>query len=246
MSQSLLYTSMASLQTNSTTLSMVAQNIANANTTGYAAAQQDALAVPYVGTNPIGGADVITRQEQIDTAPGPLQRTGGPLDVAVAKGWLVVQQPNGKPALTRAGALSISNNGILVTQSGDPVLNAGLTPISLPAGLGAIKIARDGSISGVPAGASPTQSKVYGRLYVAATPTSLKPIGNSLYQDASGAGPAPAADPHVEQGYLEGSNVNPITAMTQMISASRAFQMQTQSVNASGKTQAALDQLLQS
>jgi flagellar basal-body rod protein FlgF len=241
-----LYLSMAGLETASAKLDTVAQNLANVNSTGYAAAQLDAMGLPFAGDAPPVGADVIPLGENVDTSIGPVQRTGSSFDVAPQNGgWLVVQTAPGQQALTRAGALAINAAGILTTQTGHPVIGVGGQPVSLPA-LQKLTIGQDGTISGVPAGAATQDPKVFGQLLLAAAPTNgkLTPIGDSLYALPTGTQPAQNASATVEQGYLDGSNVNPTQAMVSMVEATKSFQLQTQFVQVAAKTSTALDQII--
>lgn len=236
---------MAGLETATGKLDSVAQNLSNTNTQGYAAMETVAMALPFKGEAAEPGADVISLAEGTNTANGTLQRTGNPFDVAVNGGWLVVKTTNGGEALTRNGALSQAANGFLSTQTGEPVVGVGGAPISLPI-LQKIEISQDGTISGILAGAATQQPQVYGRLMIASSPANgqLTPLGNSLYSLSAGGQPVVAPNAVVEQGYLEGSNVNSVSAMISMINATKSFQLQTQLVQASAKTETALDQVM--
>lgn len=240
-----LYTSMAGLETSSERLDTVAQNLANANTQGYAAQQTSAMALPYEGEAPLPGDDVIALGENVDTTSGPLTNTGSPFDVAVKNGWLLVQTPSGTKALTRDGSLSQNANGMITTTSGDAVLNSAGNPISLPL-LQDMTIGRDGLISGIPASQAGSQPQTYGSLYLAATPAGgqLSPLGNSLYGLPSGSTPQPAGNASVLQGYLEGSNVNTVKSMVDLIDVSKSYQLQTQVMGETAKTASALDQIM--
>ena len=240
-----LFTSMAGLETSTERLDTVAENLSNANTQGYAAQQTEAMALPYHGTNPMAGADVIALGEATDTADGPVTRTGAPYDVAVQGGWLVVQTADGGQALTRNGHLAQNAANLLTTASGETVLGSNGAPISLPA-LRDITIARDGSISGIPAGAVGNQAQSFGKLFIAQTPTtgSLRPIGNSLYALPAGAVPQPATAATVTQGSLEGSNVDQVKSMMNLIAVSKSYKLETEVMGKTAQTQTALDQIL--
>lgn len=242
-----LYTSMAGLETSSERLDTVAQNLANANTQGYAAEETAAMALPYQGSKPMPGADVIALGENVDTTGGPMIHTGSPFDVAVKNGWLLVQTRNGSKALTRNGHLEQNAAGMLTTTSGEPVLNTAGTPISLPM-LRNITIGRNGLISGIPTSQAGNQPQTYGSLFIAATPTggNLTPLGNALYGLPPGTKPAQARNASVLQGSLEGSNVNTVTSMMNLIDVSKTYQLETQVMGESAKTQTALDQIMMS
>jgi flagellar basal-body rod protein FlgF len=240
-----LYTSMAGLETVSERLDTVAQNLANSNTQGYAAVQTAAIALPYKGSHPQAGADVIALNESVNTQAGAMQHTGSPFNVAVTHGWLLVQTANGQQALTRNGQLAQNAQGLLTTSTGEPVLSNGGTPISLPL-LKNLTIGADGSVSGVPVTSADNQPQQYGNLFLAQTPpaNTLTPLSNSLYGLAPGQKPVIAPNAQVQQGYLEGSNVNTVKSMMDMIDVSRSYQMQTQVMGQNAKTQTELDQIM--
>ncbi|HUC18837.1 MAG TPA: flagellar hook basal-body protein [Acetobacteraceae bacterium] len=245
MASSLLFTAMAGLEVESGKLDTIAENVSNTDTIGYAAAQTAALALPYAGENSPSGADVTPLDEGTDIAEGPIQRTGSPLDLAVKGGWLVVQAPDGGVALTRNGILLQGADGALVTQDGDPVLDANEQPINLPP-LKDLQISQDGTISGIPTSSDVQQASVYGTLFIAATPQNarLVPLGGTLYGLQDNAQPTQATNAQVMQGYLEGSNVDPVQSMVDMISGTRSFQLLSQIVSGSGNAEQSLNQVL--
>lgn len=222
-----LYTNMAGLQAISAKMQAIASNIANAQTPGYESVQAVTQAQFYQGGNAPVGADAMLQTLGPDATPGPLKETGNPLDVALGgNAWLQVQTPNGV-ALTRNGSLAISAAGILSNSSGDPILDTNGTPISVPP-LSKLEIGTDGTISGVLANGGTEQARVLGRIGLVSTPSgSMSSLGDSLYQPPSGEALAPASDGTLHQGYLNGSNVNPTTAMMEMIDGSRSYEMQT-------------------
>ncbi len=245
MASSLLFTAMAGLEAASSELDTIAGNVSNADTIGYAAAETAALALPYAGGNSPSGADVTPLDEGTDSTEGPIQRTGAPLDLAVKGGWLLVQTPDGGVALTRNGALLQGADGTLVTQDGDPVLDANEQPINLPR-LKDLQISQDGTISGIPAGSDVQQASTYATLFVAATPQNgqLVPLGGTLYRLQNNVPPTQAINAQVMQGYLEGSNVDPVQSMVDMISGTRTFQLLSQIVAGSGGAEQSLNQVL--
>jgi flagellar basal-body rod protein FlgF len=240
-----LYTAMAGLETASGQLATIAQNVANANTVGYSQAETAAMALPYQGAAALPGADVTPLQEEVDTRAGAFKRTGGTFDVAVHDGWLLVQTPSGGLGVTRDGALAQGPDGVLVTESGAPVLDANQQPISLPP-LDGLTISSDGSISGIPAGSASQQPRVFGQLYLAATPPAgaMTPIGDSIYALQPGAQPTTAANATTVQGTLEESNVDPVSSMVGLISEERSFSLLTQTISKSGQVQGQLDQIM--
>lgn len=223
---------------------VVANNLANADTTGYRSAQPQFRALPVYGEPLPSNAYVATQSDTTDFRQGPMVHTGRNLDVAVqGPGWLAVQTAGGGTAYTRNGDLRISGSGLLVTSDGHPVLGQSGSPISLPQ-LQSIQIGADGTISGVPAGSQPNALVVLGRIQLVNPPAAqLQRGADGLFRDTQGpAQPDPAVQ--VASGVLEGSNVNPVQAMVQMLDNTRAFEMQTKLMQSVNQNQQAAEQLL--
>jgi len=235
---------MAGLQAVNAQMQAVASNLANAQTPGYEAVQAAAQAAPYSGSNAPAGADAVVAAANPDTQAGTISHTGDPMDVAVGgNAWLEVQTPTGN-ALTRAGSLQITAAGMLADTSGNPVLDTNGAPISLPQ-LNNLQIGSDGSISGVPAGQSGATSQSFGQINLVATPAgALTPLSGTLFAPAAGAALTPAANGSLQQGFLNGSNVDPTTAMMDLIADSRSYQMQTDLTKSQSGGSQALNTLL--
>ena len=233
-----LYTSMAGLQAINARMEATASNLANAQTPGYAAVQAVEGAANYQGANAPSGADVVALTPGPDLTQGSLSHTGDPMNVALGgDAWLSVQT-NAGTALTRDGSLAISNTGILTDSSGNPVLGTTGQPISLPS-LEKLQIGSDGTVSGIPAATPNAPAQVYGQIALVATPVgALTPLSGTLYSPPAGAGLTPSVNGSLQQGYINGSNVDPTQSMMQMIADSRSYQMQTDLM----KTQSSSDQ----
>ena len=223
---------------------VVTNNLANVDTVGYRGAQAQFRALPVYGEPLPSNAYVATQGNGTDFQQGPMRHTGRNLDVAVqGPGWIAVQAANGATAYTRNGDLRVSGNGLLTTSDGHPVLNQNGAPISLPQ-LTSIQIGADGTISGVPDGSPPSAPVVLGRIQLVNPPAAqLQRGADGLFRDTSG--PA-QADPNVQlaSGVLEGSNVNPVQAMVQMLENTRAFEMQTRLIQSVDQNHQAAAQLL--
>jgi flagellar basal-body rod protein FlgF len=238
MSVTSLYTGMAGLQALNAQMEAVAANLANQQTTGYAAVQAATEAAAYQGANAPAGADPVALTTGPNPAQGSLTHTGDPLDVALGgDAWLLVQTGTGN-ALTRDGSLQISNAGLLTDASGNPVLNAGGQPISLPP-LANLQIGADGTVSGVPAATPGGAAQNFGQIDLVATPGTLTPLSGTLYSPGS-ATLGPASNASLHQGYLNASNVDPTQAMMSLITDSRSYQLQTNLM----KTQSGANQAL--
>ncbi|EKM99641.1 MULTISPECIES: flagellar hook-basal body complex protein [unclassified Acidocella] len=239
-----LYTGMAGLQAITAQMQAVASNLANAQTAGYEAVQAVTDAQAYSGSNAPVGADAAVETLGPDLKPGPMRQTGDPLNVAIAgDGWLQVQTPSGT-ALTRNGTLSISAAGLLTDSSGNPILDNNGTPISLPP-LTKLQIGEDGTISGIAAGNPGGDAKVYGRIGLVATPSGkLSALGGSLYQAPAGTNLSQSSTASLHQGYINDSNVDPTSAMMEMIDSSRSYQLQTDLMKTQSSTSQDLNNIL--
>jgi flagellar basal-body rod protein FlgF len=222
----LIYTAMTGAKHIMEQQANVSHNLANATTTGFRAQLDSFRAVPVISEGLPTRAFVVDSTVGTDFAPGALQQTGRALDVAVqGKGWIAVQMPDGSEAYTRHGNLQLSENGILQTHSGLPVLGDG-GPISLPPDL-TVSIAKDGTISGTDSVTVPAAVNVIGRLKLVNPPEETLVRGDDgLFRTNDGAPAEADATVTVAGGALEASNVNVVDALVSMISLSRQFEMQ--------------------
>ena len=222
----LIYTAMTGARGTLDQQGAVAHNIANATTTGFRAELHKLRAVEVQTEALRTRAFTVDASVVNDYTAGPMQYSGRPYDVAVAgKGWLAVQMPDGSEAYTRNGSLELSANGVLQTRDGRPVIGDG-GPVSIPPD-NEISIGNDGSISALQPGQLGVVN-VVGRLKLVNPPEpSLVRGDDGLFRLQQG-GAAPADENvRVAGGYLEGSNVNVVDQMVQMISLGRQFEMQT-------------------
>lgn len=213
-------------------LDVVANNIANVNTTGFKA--DGAVFAEYL--NPRATADQFASPDRRmsfvqdsmswhDMSQGTVQQTGGPLDVAIdGDGMLVVQTARGE-RYTRAGSLQLNNIGEIVTLSGDKVMGEN-GPIVLQATDRDISITKNGTIKvreGQSLNSDSTRGKL--RLVTFANPQQLRKDGASTFAAPDGVQPTPLPDAkaHVMQGAIEKSNVRPVIEMTRMIQLTRAY-----------------------
>ena len=217
----LIYLSMAGAKATLQRQDTLANNLANASTTGFRAEMQAFRAVPVRGEGASTRAYVLESTIGHDTRPGPVQSTGRPLDVAIqGNGWLAVQSLDGTEAYTRAGSLQVSAEGQLVTPSGLPVLGDG-GPITV--GVNAqVEIATDGSITTTTGNGRPQQ---VGRLKMVTPEGPLNRGTDGLFRGPDGDLPADATA-RLQSSALEGSNVSPVETMVAMIAAARQFEQQ--------------------
>jgi flagellar basal-body rod protein FlgF len=210
-------------------LDVVANNIANLNTTGYKADNvvfHEHL-MPVARANLFRGPDrvlsfVQDRATWLDLAQGPVQQTGNPLDIALSdNAFLTVQTPNGE-RYTRNGALQINAAGQLVTSEGLQVIGQN-GPIVFQTGDRNVAISTDGTIS-VREGNNTTDS-LRGKLRFASfdQPQRLEKDGTSTYSAPAGMQAQVPATVRVVQGAIEKSNVNGVLEMTRMIEVTRTY-----------------------
>lgn len=194
----------------------VANNIANLSTTGYR--REGVIFAEAVQVLPAEGGSVAmtaARARYTDGLQGALEETGGTLDLAIeGEGYFTVLTPGGE-RLTRAGAFTRGPDGTIVNMDGHPLLDEGGGEIVIPFEAKAISVATDGtlSIDGAPA------AKL--GLVKVTDPTKLSREGGTLFKATA---TEPMEDGRVVQGFLEQSNVNPITEMARMVEVQRAYE----------------------
>ncbi len=192
-------------------MKVLANNIANMSTPGFK--QERLLFSQYVAQSQKGGpvAYVTDDGNNLDMRQGPLTRTGNSLDVALnGEGWLAVTTPSGT-SYTRDGHLQLNAQGQLVTTDGYLLQGDGGAPISVPANAGAITIGTDGTVS------TPQGTIGHIPVFKFANEQLMVPQSGNLYTTKQT--PQPATSTKIMQGMIEGSNVQPILAITQLLTA---------------------------
>ncbi|MGH1577983.1 flagellar hook-basal body complex protein [Planktotalea sp.] len=198
-------------------MSVIANNIANASTTGY---RQEGLVFSEV-LQPVKDAPSLSmataRARATSLEPGTMTQTGGPLDLAIdGQGFFLIQTPEGE-RLSRAGHFMPNAQGDLVTADGFSVLDAGGAPLFVPPSASGITIAPDGSIS--------ADGQLLGQVGIVQPSAGTQILReNGVHFRADGP-IEPNFDARVRQGFLEGSNVNPLTQIARMIEVQRAYEM---------------------
>ena len=221
----LIYTAMTGAKHTLEQQATTSQNLANASTTGFRAQIDSFRAVPIVGDGLPTRSFVVDATVGSNFTPGPMQQTGNSLDVAIqGNGWLTLQTDDGSEAYTRNGALQVSVNGVLQTQSGVAVAGeAG--PITIPPNM-SLTIGADGTISAIDKTTTPTSVTTLGKLKLVNPPTQNLVRGDDgLFRTKNGAPVEADANVVVASGTLEGSNVNLVDSMVNMISLSRQFDL---------------------
>ncbi|WP_079415145.1 flagellar basal-body rod protein FlgG [Thiomonas intermedia] len=251
-----LYVARTGLQAEQTQMDVIANNLANVNTSGFKSSRavfQDLLyqnltqpgAQSSQSTQYPSGLQLGTGVRPVSTerlmTQGNLTQTGNSLDVAInGQGFFQVLKPDGTIAYTRDGTFQLNNQGQLVTANGYLVQPT----VTIPASAQTVTIGNDGTVSvTLPGQAAPQQ---VGALQLASfvNPTGLQSVGDNLYLQTGSSGAPSTGQPtlnglgSVQQGYLESSNVNVVAELVDMISTQRAYEVNSKAVQAS-------DQMLQ-
>ena len=221
----LIYTAMSGAKHVLEQQASTAHNLANVTTTGFRAQLNSFRAVPVISEGSPTRAFVVDSTVGADFSQGPLQKTGRSLDIAIeGKGWIAVQTADGSEAYTRRGNLKLNDNGVLQTQDGLNVLGEGGT-ISVPPEV-SISVAKDGTVSSMTTDTKPGPATEVGRIKLVNPPENMLVRGDDgLFRLKDGKPAEADAGVSVAGGTLEGSNVNAVDAMVNMISLARSFEM---------------------
>ncbi len=240
-------TGMDAQQTN---LEVIANNIANINTTGYKRARAEFSDLLYQAERVQGvpnranqsivpeganiGLGVQTSAVRNIHLQGSLNQTENPLDMAiVGRGWFQIQAADGSTLYTRAGSFNKNAQGQIVTIDGNVVV----PNITIPQDASEIQINRSGQVM-VRVG-NDTEFQEVGQLTIAnfVNEAGLQPLGDNLFQQTAASGDPIVATPDdpgfgfIKQNYLEASNVDPVKEITELISAQRAYEMNSKVIN---------------
>lgn len=243
-----LYSSAAGMQSQQLNLDVLANNLANVNTTGFKKSKVEFQDLLYQTTRAAGseqgGGNLLPTGLQVGHGSRPvattkvftngeLTQTGERLDVAIqGDGFFEVQLPDGTRAYTRDGAFKTAADGRVTTNDG-LVVQGGFQPI--PAGTTGINISANGEVT--LSGANGTQNFRV-QLVRFANPAGLESIGRNLYRETSASGNPELGNPgengfgSLAQGYLEMSNVKVVEEMVNLILAQRAYEINSKAVQA--------------
>jgi len=251
-----LWVAKTGLDAQQTRMSVVSNNLANVNTTGFKRGRAVFEDLLYQNVTQAGGATsqntesptgltvgtgvrVVATEKSF--TQGSAQQTGNALDVLIqGRGFFQVLEPDGNLAYSRDGSFKIDSDGRLVTASGYEIQPS----ITIPADAQSITIGIDGTVQATLAGqTSPTS---LGTLQLAdfINPAGLQPKGQNLFIETAASGSPQVANPGQEgigtlvQGSLEGSNVNVVEELVSMIETQRAYEMNSKAISTS-------DQMLQ-
>ena len=245
-----LYTSSSGMQAQQMNLDVIANNLANVNTTGFKKSKVEFQDLLYQ-TNRAAGAEAgagnqVPTSLQIGHGARPvatpkvftngeLYQTGSKLDLAIhGNGFFKVTMPDGTDAFSRDGAFKMNNSGGVVTSDGLPVTSfAGVT---VPSTATNLTISQDGTVSLTDQGVTSTVGQI--TLSRFANPAGMESIGGSLYRPTLASGTEETGTPglagmgSVQQGYLELSNVKVVEEMVNLIKAQRAYEINSKAIQA--------------
>ncbi|GAC1652372.1 MAG: flagellar basal-body rod protein FlgG [Acidobacteriaceae bacterium] len=245
-----LYTAASGMQAQQLNLDNTANNLANANTTGFRKRRlqfQDLMYQNLIAPGSAASQDTTnaglqiglgtrTAATEILQSQGDFQQTGNPLDLTIqGQGFCQIKRTNGDIAYTRAGSLHLDAQGNLVTAEGDALDPA----ITLPTNAQSISIGADGTVTAAVPGQSQPQQVGQIQLAIFANPGGLNSLGGNLFSATAASGQAITGNPGgaegigtLLEGSLENSNVNMVEEFVQMISAQRSYEANSRVVRA--------------
>lgn len=257
-----LWTARTGLDAQQTSLDVISNNLANVSTNGfkrgravfqdlmYQTLRQPGAQVGDATQLPSGlqlGTGVQVAATQRVFSQGNMNNTGGEMDIAIqGRGFLQVELPDGTQAYTRDGSLQVDQNGQLTTAGGYVIQ----PPINVPDNALSLTIGKDGTVSVTQPGAAGTNVQI-GQLQLSTfiNPTGLQSVGENLYLETDSSGPANLLQPGIDgagqilQQYVETSNVNVAEELVNMISAQRAYEINSKAVSTADQMLARLTQL---
>ena len=251
-------TGMNAQQTN---LEVIANNIANINTTGFKRARAEfsdllyqterAAGVPnranqsVVPEGAIVGLGVKTAAVRNLHLQGGLTSTGNSFDLAlIGRGWFQIEAADGSTLYTRAGAFNTNADGQLVTLDGYTVVPG----INVPADATEVTVSKSGQVYATVAGDQQELGQITLANFI--NEAGLEPLGENLFRETAASGPANVGAPdeagfaYIQQNYLEASNVDPVKEITDLISAQRAYEMNSKIIQAADEMAAVVSKNL--
>jgi flagellar basal-body rod protein FlgG len=232
-----LYSAATGMEAQQMNLDTIANNLANVNTPGFKRSKiefQDLLyQKPKSAGADSGGGNLVPTTAK-DFTQGQLTSTGGNLDLALqGDGFYEVQKPDGTTAYTRDGSFKLNASGQVVNSDGLPILSGFQ---AIPAGTTSINVSQTGMVSVQSSSGTQTFQLTLARF---ANPSGLQSMGGNLYSETTASGTPETGQPGVQgfgtimQGYEESSNVNLVAEMVNLITAQRAYEINSKSIQAS-------------
>jgi flagellar basal-body rod protein FlgG len=251
-----LWAAKTGLDAQNTQMSVIANNLANANTTGFKADRAAFQDLVYQNIQQVGaqstqntqystglslGTGVKITATEKNYLQGSVLQTGNSLDLSVTgQGFFQITMPDGTLSYTRDGSFSLDSQGNVVTASGYPISPA----ITIPIAAQKVTVGQDGTVSITTAGSA--KATTVGQIQLAnfINVEGLQPTGNNLLAESAASGAPQVGSPNsnglgsVQQGSLETSNVNTVTELVNMIECQRAYEMNSKAISTT-------DQMLQ-
>jgi flagellar basal-body rod protein FlgF len=219
----MIYLSMAGAKAAMQRQDVLANNLANVSTNGFRAELQAFRSVPVRGDGASTRAFALETTIGYSAEAGPVHGTDRALDVAMnANAWMAVQGADGTEAYTRAGAMDVNSEGLLVLRNGLQVMGDG-GPIAVPAN-SELSIGSDGTVTAKLRDQNRPQQIDRIKLVTPEAPLQRGTDGLFRAQDGNDLNVDPLA--RLQDGALEGSNVSAVETMVSMISAARQFEQQ--------------------
>jgi flagellar basal-body rod protein FlgG len=238
-----LYTAATGMDAQQTKMDTIANNLANANTTGFKKTRADfedllsetirspQEATPQGGVAPAPlqvGLGVRTAATTRSFSQGDFTQTDNPMDVAIeGAGFFRVTRSNGELGYTRAGNFKVDSEGRFVTQRGELVEPR----ITVPQNATSVTISADGNVTAAVPGEVRPQELGQLELVTFVNPAGLEAIGGNMYVETTASGTPTISRPGengtgaVTQGFLESSNVKAVEEMVSMISTQRSYEL---------------------
>jgi flagellar basal-body rod protein FlgG len=251
-----LWAAKTGLDAQNTQMSVIANNLANTNTTGFKADRASFQDLMYQNVQQVGaqstqntqystgltvGTGVRIAATEKNYTQGSLSQTAGNFDLSISGlGFFQITMPDGTLSYTRDGSFSLDSQGNVVTASGYPLSPA----ITIPANAQSVSVGTDGTVSVTLAGT--TKPTTVGQIQLASfiNVQGLQPTGNNLLAESASSGAPQVGTPgttglgRLEQGSLETSNVNTVSELVNMIQCQRAYEMNSKAISTT-------DQMLQ-
>ncbi|HEX3100831.1 MAG TPA: flagellar basal-body rod protein FlgG [Pyrinomonadaceae bacterium] len=237
-----LQTAATGMQVQQQNVDNIANNLANASTTGFKRTRLEFQDLLYQNMRTAGGAANASTSLPVGLQigmgarsissekifiQGESKQTDGPLDMAIeGSGFFQVRQANGELAYSRAGQFHLNNQGQVVTATGESLEPA----ITIPTEATAVQIGKDGTVSVSLPGQTNASNVGQIQLAIFANPAGLEALGGNLYKETGASGQAIVGTPDtngiggINQGYIEGSNVSVVEELVNMISAQRIYE----------------------
>lgn len=256
-----LYTAASGMSAQQLNLDTIANNLANSSTSGFRQTRlqfQDMLYQNMVTPGAAQSTQTVSAGLQIGLGTkssatevimtqGDLNQTNNPLDIAIeGTGFFPVQMPDGTTAYTRSGSFHLNNQGTIVTAAGNPLQPA----ITIPPNATAVTITQYGQVNATLPGQQNPQQLGLIQLATFANPGGLEAVGGNLFRSTLSSGDAVTGNPggneglgQLQQGYLEGSNVDVVSEFVQMVLAQRAYESNSKVIKAADEMYAQVNNL---